>query len=142
MRKNLEIKTLIIAMLTYYLAVVFVLFPIIQEEHYAWKDLTDTGYWVVVLTWLNICYWRGQKDWYYSISLNMLNWFCFVSLIDAIYCNSVYSSFVTKHEADMYLDQSIELVNWSVLGGVWAVFNIIFFCIIMPNLPRFLNKED
>lgn len=141
MSKNPEIKYLVVCLLAYSLGGIFIWQHIIGDRFYVYEDLRHAIGLFIVSFWLTLAYERGIKEIGYTIALHLWNWFVFCAVIDGINVAIVYNqTFPSQVEGNKILNQNLVYFDLMICGGIWAVINLIFFCILLPKIPEWLHK--
>lgn len=138
-----RIYALIACLLSYGLAGIFVFQHLVDEsKHYIYEDVHQATGVAIISIWLTWAYYKGITFWTWTLGLHLWNWFAFCMLIDSINCAIVYNEyFPYEFKANKALNDNLVYFNAMLCGGVLAVINFVIFCLIAPNIPRWLHSD-
>lgn len=142
MEHNREIKITIVALLAYFVFGMLIWQPLIGDKFWAYEPVRQTLAWVVAFAGITWAYYKGSREWYYTISLHLANYLIFVMFVDSINITMVYIEyFPNVLKANAVLNSGKTYLDLALCSGIYAVINFVFFCLVMPNVPDWLCKS-
>lgn len=138
---NKEIKLLILSLLSYSFAGIFLWQHIIGDRFYIYEDLRQAIAFAIISFWLTIAYYKGIKEWYYTLALHLWNWFVFCAVVDGINIAMVYNdTYPSQSAGNAILNDGLVYFNLLTCTGIYIMINLVIFVLIAPNIPRWLHK--